>query len=140
MSNINWKLTKSEEKIIKQKKNTKQKNETIEKLTNIIYYKQKIGQHYSNCCTDTLNELEELCMALNKGIVDEDTVYQSLHQIVIRSIKYFYPIICKVNKTNNTYDKYYTHTITLYNNWTKRRSREKEKQDNGRSVVHKSTY
>lgn len=138
--NKDWKLTKQEEKTIKSKSKSKAKdqNRISEMYIRMVYYRNKIANKYSISFTDCLNELEELCMALNKGIVDEDTVYQSLHQIVIRSIKYFYPVICLANKHNNSYDKYYTHTINLYNKWVDRRNNEMINEKDKNNIVHKS--
>lgn len=135
-----WMLSEEERKLLEQKEDSKEKEKLLVYYNEMCYFKEKIAKEFFGCITDTLNELEELCMALNKGIVDESTVYQSLHQIVIRSIKYFYPEICMCNKHNNTYDKYYTHTITLYNNWSKRRNEEKKNEIEKRNIVHKSSF
>lgn len=135
-----WKLSDYELKLIEQKEESKEKKDVLAIHFDMCYYKEKIAKKFYGCVTDTLNELEELCMALNKGIVDESTVYQSLHQIVIRSIKYFYPKICMYNRHNNSYDKYYTHTITLYNNWTQKRNKEKKNEIDKRNIIHTSNF
>ena len=132
----NWQLTKSEENALKSKNMTKNSKEIFNQCLDMKYYRDKISQRYFEGFTDTLNELEELCMALNKGIVDEETVYQSLHQIVIITIKNLYPVICNVNKANNSYDKYYTHTISLYNRWVERRDKAKKEENKNRNIVH----
>lgn len=137
---LNWKMSKEEMELIKEGNNSKEANLMSKKYVEMNYYKSKISKKFSGCVNETLNELEELCMSLNKGIVDEDTVYQSLHQIVIRTVKYLYPVICYCNRDNNTYDKYYTHTITLYNDWVAKRNRYKEAHFKNMEVKHKKIY
>lgn len=66
--------------------------------------------------TETLNELEYMCMYISTGVADEKCIYHSLHQQFLKTISYLYFYISLTNTDNK--DKYYTNIITVYNMWT----------------------
>lgn len=67
--------------------------------------------------SDTLNELEYLCMSLSSQAAGSKYVYQSLHQTFLRTIRLLSVEIATTNK-NSSSDKYYTSIISVYNEWT----------------------
>ena len=66
--------------------------------------------------SDVLNELEYLCMGLASHAAGSAFVYQSLHQVFLRTIRV---LAIEIAISNNTYysDKYYTNIIEVYNTW-----------------------
>jgi len=74
----------------------------------------------------TLNELEYLCMYITSKSADSQFIYQSLHQIFLRTIRIL--AITIAGNNINSCDKYYTNIIQVYNDWV-RRYKEEEKQE-----------
>jgi len=70
---------------------------------------------YSDSHTVLLNKLEWFAMIFQYGIADEETVYQSLHQVFLSSVNLMYYSIASLNQYIP--DKYYTNIIWLYNHW-----------------------
>ena len=66
-------------------------------------------------------------MQINSNIVDEDLIYRSLHQLLIKVIKELYLYIANINDSSNA-DKYYTHIIELYGKWVKKYKADCEKE------------
>lgn len=73
---------------------------------------------FENLMYDVLNELEYLCMGLASHAAGSAFVYQSLHQVFLRTIRV---LAVEIALSNNTYysDKYYTNIIEVYNAWKK---------------------
>lgn len=67
---------------------------------------------------ETLNELEYLCMYISSGSADSKFIYQSLHQIFLKSIRILFISISREN--TNSCDKLYTNIIYVYNDWANR--------------------
>lgn len=67
--------------------------------------------------SNVLNELEYLCMELSSQAADSKYVYQSLHQVFLRTLRSL-AIEIAISNNNNYTDKYYTSTIHIYNYWT----------------------
>lgn len=65
---------------------------------------------------DVLNELEYLCMFLSSQVAGSKYVYQSLHQVFLRTVR---ALAVEISISNNkSYsDKYYTNLISVYNEW-----------------------
>lgn len=72
---------------------------------------------FSALITNVLNELEYLCMSLSSQAAGSRYVYQSLHQIFLRTIRTLSLEIAIANQNCYT-DKYYTSIINVYNEWT----------------------
>lgn len=68
----------------------------------------------------TLNNLEFFAMHFMHNTADSSVVYQSLHQVYIKTVEQLYYFIASLN--TNPVEKYYTNTIGLYKRWTKERS------------------
>lgn len=75
---------------------------------------------FSQLVFSVLNDLEYICMYIASQSAGSKYVYQSLHQIFLRTIKLLYPIICMQN--NNYTDKYYVNIIYVYNEWQKQKN------------------
>lgn len=65
---------------------------------------------------DVLNELEYLCMGLASQAAGSSYVYQSLHQVFLRTIRVLAIEIALSNNSSYS-DKYYTNIIEVYNQW-----------------------
>lgn len=65
--------------------------------------------------SDVLNELEYICMYISSQSAGTDYIYQSLHQMFLRTIKMLAVTIANDNK--NYTDKYYTNIIHVYKEW-----------------------
>ena len=79
--------------------------------------------------TDVLNELEYICMYISSQSAGTYFIYQSLHQIFLKTIKILAATIAHSNK--NYSDKYYTNIIYVYREWQniRRKTEEKEKKN-----------
>ena len=131
--NCDWKLTENEEYILKEK-DTSSKETCAElfavskKNNDMIYYSTFLINEYNSSITTLLNKLEYLTMSLNANLADEEILYNSLHQLFLKTVKLLYPVICKCN--GNSYaDKYYTHIIETYNRWANRYEKEQKAED-----------
>ena len=74
---------------------------------------------------ELLNQLEWFSMHFMSDIAEEKTVYQSLHQIYLKTIKLYYPHIAYLNR-KGIKDKYYCNIIGLYVKWANIYHKEKE--------------
>ena len=70
---------------------------------------------FKNLVEDVLNELEFICMNISSQSAGTEFVYQSLHQIFLKTIKILAIQIAIVNV--NYRDKYYTNIIHVYKEW-----------------------
>lgn len=70
---------------------------------------------FQTTINDLLNKVEYFSMNFSCNIACEDVLYQSLHQSFRSIMKLLYIRISKIN--NDPLDKYFTHTISLYNTW-----------------------
>lgn len=79
----------------------------------------------------TLNNLEFFAMHFTHNTADSSVVYQSLHQVYIKTVEQLYYFIASLN--TNPVEKYYTNTIGLYIRWTTERDKndiKRSDQDN----------
>ena len=83
---------------------------------------------FSQLVSNVLNNLEYICMYIASQSAGSKFVYQSLHQIFLRTVKLLAPIIALQNKDYS--DKYYTNIIYVYNEWANLRN-------NDRMMKHK---
>lgn len=91
---------------------------------------------FSALVTKVLNELEYLCMSLSSQAAGSKYVYQSLHQVFLRTIRLLCVEIAMSN--NNHYsDKYYTSIIHVYNDWTQLYTLDLEKEKKQKEKVNK---
>lgn len=114
-------LSKEEQEKIK-----KQKSIMSNRKLNYHYYRSKYSREFNHTVAESLNLLEYFCMNFNSGIADEETVYQSLHQTFLGTVKLLYYNISERNVSGK--DKYYTNIIKLYNKWSDRYEEQHQKE------------
>lgn len=84
---------------------------------------------FTKLVTDVLNELEYICMYISSQSAGTYFIYQSLHQIFLKTVKVLAATIAHSNK--NYSDKYYTNIIYVYREWQNIRIKtEKKEQKN----------
>lgn len=83
----------------------------------------------------TLNELEYVSMYISSQAAGSKYVYQSLHQIFLRTVKLLAPIIALQNKDYS--DKYYTNIIFVYNEWAELRQLDLKKEKKNKEKANK---
>lgn len=93
---------------------------TIDKPYHFLTFERKV-----------LNQLEYLCMDIASKAADSVFIFQSLHQMFLKSIRNLYFDISVLNI--NSVDKLYTNIIFVYNEW-KRMYKENLKIERRRNV------
>ncbi len=74
--------------------------------------------HFYELVSDVLNQLEYICMDISSKATDSNFIYQSLHQMFLRTVR---TLAVEISIDNNNFsDKYYTNIIHVYNSWTTR--------------------
>lgn len=99
-------------------KKNKINDEDKEKLE--LYFKTRndMPYHFWKLESQALNKLEYLCMEISSRAADSNYIYQSLHQMFLRSVRILY---LEISALNTKYaDKYYTNIIHVYNLWQKK--------------------
>lgn len=91
---------------------------------------------FSALATDVLNELEYLCMSLSSQAAGSKYVYQSLHQVFLRTIRTL-SLEISISNENCYTDKYYTSIINVYNEWTSLYIKQLEKEKKQKKKVNK---
>lgn len=91
--------------------------EKIKQIPNIPY-------HFLELVSRTLNKLEYICMDFSTTAADSNYIYQSLHQIFLRTIRALYLEISCINI--NSTDKFYTNIIHVYNIWRNKYVKDKK--------------
>lgn len=86
--------------------------------------------------TDVLNELEYLCMSLSSQAAGSKFVYQSLHQVFLRTIRTL-SIEIAISNENCYTDKYFTSIINVYKEWTSLYIKQLEKEKKQKRKVNK---
>lgn len=84
---------------------------------------------------DVLNELEYICMYISSQSAGSNFVYQSLHQIFLRTIKSLAVTIADRNK--NYADKLYTNVIYVYKEWSKKMSDNTRREKGNKRKAYK---
>lgn len=79
------------------------------------YYNRVLKQQ-EKTSYDLLNKFEWLAMHFNTGIAEDDVVFQSLHQLFLKTVAQLYFRIVAHN-VGDKIDKYYTNIIELYVSW-----------------------
>ncbi|WP_053028143.1 hypothetical protein [Staphylococcus haemolyticus] len=97
------------------------------KANDIFQSVNTMWKKYNDTVLDTLNKLEWFAMHFTNNIAESNTVYQSLHQLYLKTIISHYIDISNKNKTGH--EKYYVNLIDLYNSWNKTKLKFKKKSD-----------
>lgn len=91
--------------------------------------------HFYDLVSDTLNQLEYICMDISSKATDSEFIYQSLHQNFLRTIRIL-AVDISVDNCNFS-DKYYTNIIHVYNEWTMRYIKDKKKENRKKEKINK---
>lgn len=91
---------------------------------------------FSALIADVLNELEYLCMSLSSQAAGSKYVYQSLHQVFLRTIRTL-SLNISISNENCYTDKYFTSIIKVYNEWTALYIKQSEKEKKQKKKVNK---
>lgn len=73
--------------------------------------------HFSALIDEVLNDLEYICMNISSQAAGSTYIYQSLHQVFLRTIRNLYAEI-SIRNDKKCCDKFYTNIIHVYKNWT----------------------
>lgn len=90
---------------------------------------------FSQLVSSVLNNLEYISMYIASQSAGSKFVYQSLHQIFLRTVKLLAPIIAMQNKDYS--DKYYTNIIYVYNEWSNLRDSDIKKENKKKNKANK---
>lgn len=101
--------------------------EELDKIDSVIMNIPNVPYHFAQLKSKTLNKLEYICMDISSKAADSNYIYQSLHQIFLRTIRTLYMDISIVN-TNST-DKFYTNIIHVYNSWKNKYLKEQKLEE-----------
>lgn len=85
--------------------------------------------------SSVLNTLEYISMYISSQSTDSKYVYQSLHQIFLKTVKLLAPIICFQNK--NYSDKLYTNVIFVYKDWCRLNEKDKKIENKKKEKIYK---
>lgn len=91
--------------------------------------------HFSDLESELLNQLEYICMDISSKATDSKYIYQSLHQMFLRTIRTLAADISISNK--NFYNKYYTNIIHVYNSWSKKYNQDKKIEKKKKEKINK---
>lgn len=91
---------------------------------------------FTELISETLNELEYVCMNISSQAAGSKFIYQSLHQSFIRTIRILAADISCLNKGKYS-DKFYTNIIYVYNSWGNLYKKDLEKEEKKRKKANK---
>ena len=77
--------------------------------------KEKFDSNFNVLVSNTLNQLEAICISISSEAAGSQFIYESLHQMFLSTIEILYLKISDSNRNN--VDKYYTNVISVYNMW-----------------------
>lgn len=96
----------------------KDKEEIENDANRIILQNSNLPYHFLDLESDVLNQLEHICMDISSKATDSNFIYQSLHQMFLRTVR---TLAVEISVDNLNYsDKFYTNIIHVYNDWTTR--------------------
>lgn len=112
----------------------KKEKKDKKKITPFMQQNVNFPYHFMDLESDVLNQLEYICMDVSSKATDSKFIYQSLHQMFLRTVR---TLAVEISVDNLNYsDKFYTNIIHVYNDWTIRykkdlkvEKRKKEKID-----------
>lgn len=113
-------------------------DEIIKNEDPFILQNQGLPYHFADLESEVLNQLEYLCMDISSRATDSKFIYQSLHQMFLRTVR---TLAVRISIYNNCFsDKYYTNIIHVYNDWTSRYMKdlkiEKRKKDKINKILN----
>ncbi len=101
-------------KILKSKKTQQRYNKILSENYN-NKEKEKFDSNFNVLVSNTLNQLEAICISISSEAAGSQFIYESLHQMFLSTIEILYLKISDSNRNN--VDKYYTNVISVYNMW-----------------------
>lgn len=117
------------------------KNGTVREIQDVevknpfILQNKDLPYHFFDLMSDVLNQLEYICMDISSKATDSSYIYQSLHQMFLRTIRTMAVDISVDNK--NFSDKYYTNIIHVYNDWTTRYIKDSKIENRKKEKINK---
>lgn len=90
-------------------------NKETKKIEKIFINNSQIPYHFWDLESNVLNKLEYICMDISNKAADSNYIYQSLHQMFLRCMRFLGVQISIANISST--DKYYTNIIHVYNDW-----------------------
>lgn len=107
----------------------------IKQINPFILQNKDLPYHFFDLVSDVLNQLEYICMDISSKATDSRYIYQSLHQMFLRTVRTLAVDISVDNK--NFSDKYYTNIIHVYNDWTMRYVRDLKIEKRKKEKINK---
>ncbi|WP_437274056.1 hypothetical protein [Staphylococcus aureus] len=95
-------------------------NDVLQGINTLI---KKYNETHIYC----MNKLEYFSVHFTNNIADSNTVYQSLHQIYLKTILSLYIDISSTNKIGH--EKFYVNLIEFYNEWNNKKIKFKKKTE-----------
>ena len=87
---------------------------------NVMDFHNRVLRTFDDTTLFLLNKLEWWSMNFIQKLADEDIVYQSLHQMYLKTCELLYFKIVRYNEGDTT-EKYFTNVIALYVMWKERK-------------------
>lgn len=114
------------------------KESDIKLINPYILQNKDLPYHFADLVSDVLNQLEYMCMDISSKATDSCYIYQSLHQMFLRTVR---TLAAEISVDNCSFsDKYYTNIIHVYNEWTNRyikdRMNEKRKKEKTNKILN----
>lgn len=91
--------------------------------------------NFYNLVESTLNHLEAICINISSQAAGSKYIYQSLHQILLKSIEILSITISSSNVNN--FDKYFVNIIAVYNMWSKIKDKDIKKFNKTKHKIDK---
>ncbi len=111
-------------KILKSKKTQQRYNKILNENYN-NKEKERFDSNFNVLVSNTLNQLEAICINISSEAAGSQFIYESLHQMFLSTIEILY---LKISDSNcNNVDKYYTNVISVYNMWNLQKSKDIKK-------------
>lgn len=121
------KLEECKEVILSEEVNNKYK-EACEKILSPLE-KEEFPPTFDILISNTLNELEAVCMDISSTVAGSQFIYSSLHQIFLDTVHILYFHICIINDSRKVLvDRYYINLIYVFNEWNNIRHEDKLKK------------
>lgn len=111
-------------KILKSKKTQQRYNKILSENYN-NKEKEKFDSNFNVLVSNTLNQLEAICINISSEAAGSQFIYESLHQMFLSTIEILYLKISDSNRNN--VDKYYTNVISVYNMWNLQKNKDIKK-------------
>lgn len=113
----------------------KDKNLTVKERQELNkQLKELLSDSYSvvsSMCNDLSNSLEYMCICFNTNIADDETVYQSLHNVFFTAVHLIYIFTFDIN--TNEHDRLFYNIMVLYKKWKILNIKKKQEEENNKA-------